>query len=64
MSDHKLQTEQTLYEVIQGYLPGISEQEADYILWNHTGYPRFWNIGVDGGTPEECLRSQLEKYRL
>jgi hypothetical protein len=40
----------------------VSQDEADYILWNHTGFPHFWDVGVDGDTPEQCCRTQLRKY--
>lgn len=40
----------------------ITTIDADYVLWEETGYPCFWRIGVDGGTPLECLRTQLRAF--
>lgn len=37
----------------------ISACAADWIIWEHTGYPVFWNIPRDGATPEECMRTQV-----
>jgi hypothetical protein len=35
---------------------------ADYIMFEHTGFPSFWNIPEDGKTPEECARTQVKKF--
>ena len=40
----------------------LSEGEAGYIAWNHTGFPHFWNIPADGSTPEEVFRTQVARY--
>lgn len=37
----------------------ITAEQADYIAWEHTGFPYFWRILRDGATPEECLRKQV-----
>jgi hypothetical protein len=39
----------------------VSSQEADSIIWTHTGFPNFWDIRGDE-TPEDCMRRQLEEY--
>lgn len=39
----------------------LDDDGAEYILWEHTGFPGFWQIGVDGATPEECLRKQVRR---
>jgi len=35
----------------------ISPEEADYLLWEHTGFPEFWN-----GDPGACCRQQLREF--
>ena len=40
----------------------IPDEEANFILWEYTGYPEFWHRGIDGDTPEECLRTQLKRH--
>jgi len=39
----------------------LTDDEAEYVIWEHTGFPAFWNIPDDGATPEECFR---DCYRL
>lgn len=46
-------------DVAREYFPRMSDDRLDCILWEHTGFPFFWNIPKDGKTPEECLRKQL-----
>ena len=29
----------TMFDVIQRAIPGVSEEEAEYILWSYTPYP-------------------------
>jgi hypothetical protein len=53
----------TYFEVIKEYFPNVTAEEAEHILWEHTGYPGFWAIPSDGNTPEECLRKQLQELR-
>lgn len=43
-------------DIVREYFPGISDQKADAILWEFTGWPCFWN-----GDPEECMRKQLQE---
>jgi len=52
----------TWNELVKEYFPGISEEEVDYILWEHTGFPAFW-LPKDGNTPEECCRTQLQRFK-
>jgi hypothetical protein len=35
----------------------LSFDDADYILWEHTGFPSFWE-----GKPRECCTAQLRAY--
>lgn len=39
-----------------------SAADIEYITWEHTGYPGFWNIGRDGDTIEECFRTQVRQF--
>lgn len=38
----------------------INDEQAEYILWNFTGYPSFWPAGFE--TPAHALRKQLHDY--
>lgn len=49
-------------EVAKDFGIELSDQEADYVIWEQTGFPEFWNIPKDGNSPEECLRTQLKVY--
>lgn len=40
----------------------VPEDFAVYVLWNHTGYPCFWNIPEDGESPLECIRTSVRRY--
>lgn len=58
-----------LIEIIQdeafravGKTPTIDT--AEYVLWEHTGYPSFWQINKENPTPEACLRAQVRKWAL
>ena len=53
----------TVADVVREYFPEATDDEVDFILWEETGFPAFWNIGVDGNTPEECLRKQLQEFK-
>ncbi len=35
----------------------LSFDEADYVLWEHTGFPSFWR-----GDPRECATEQLREF--
>lgn len=35
----------------------ISSQDADYLLWNHTGFPAFFD-----GEPIECICRDINAY--
>lgn len=43
-----------LYEVVREYFPDASDDYVEYLIWNETGFPGFWN-----GDPEDCFRLQL-----
>lgn len=40
----------------------LSQDQLNFVIWEHTGFPEFWHIPRDGNTPEECLRTQLKEY--
>jgi len=39
----------------------LDDASAGYLLWNHTGFPEFWDTPRDGITPEECMRKQIRE---
>lgn len=53
----------TWLDVARSVFPGGTDEDLDSLLWEHTGFPNFWNIPRDGATPEECCRKQLEGLR-
>lgn len=48
------------YEVVREYFPNATDELCEFLIWEETGYPQFWNIPEDGNTPEECFRKQLQ----
>jgi hypothetical protein len=46
-------------KIVKEFFPKATKDEVDYILWNETSFPEFWNYGTDGWTPSQCLRKQL-----
>jgi hypothetical protein len=40
----------------------LEDDDVEYVLWEHTGFPEFWHIPEDGATPEECLRKQVRDW--
>lgn len=53
----------TALDIAREYFPDLPDNELDYIIWEHTGYPDFWQIGTDGNTREECFRTQLQRFK-
>ena len=45
-------------DLVREYFPQASDDEVEYILWTHTGYPCFWI-----GTAEDCCRRQLQELK-
>lgn len=39
----------------------VSDADADYIVWEHTGFPCYWTK-EQGNTPEEYLRTQAREF--
>ena len=54
---------QTYGDLVREYFPNATDEECEFILWERTGFPSFWDIPEDGNTPEECLRKQLQEAR-
>ena len=50
--------------IVREFFPKANKEQIDYILWNCTGYPEFWNIPQDGWTATQCLRKQLGKLKV
>ena len=38
----------------------LKEEDVEYVLWEHTGYPSFWPD--PNKTPEENLRMQVREW--
>jgi len=53
----------TYAEVVREYFPDASDEGVNFILWEWTGFPGFWNIPRDGETIEACLRKQLRDFQ-
>jgi len=53
----------TIGQITREYFPDADSGAIEFIVWGKTGYPAFWNIGVDGNSPEECFRKQLTDFR-
>ena len=45
-------------DIVREYFPDATDDFAGYVLWNRTGWPRFW-----AGDPETCMRQQLQEYK-
>lgn len=43
-------------------LTNVTQDLANEVLWNCTGFPSFWRIGVDGRNPIECCHTQLRGF--
>jgi hypothetical protein len=53
----------TWLDLVREVFPDATDEEAGTLLWEQTGFPSFWNIPRDGATPEECCRTQLERFK-
>lgn len=53
-------------ELVKHYFPNITDDEADCILWEATGFPGFWDTNKWYPSPLARCRKQLRqlKYRL
>ena len=50
-------------KIVKEYFPDASDEFIDYVMWEETGFPYYWNIPRDGDTPEECFRKQLAEAK-
>ena len=50
----------TFGQVVREYFPDADSDTVDFILWEHTSYPSFWETD----DIEVCLRKQLEEFAL
>lgn len=57
-----MKTEKIIQEEAIKFGVTISKNDTEYIIWEHTGYPSFWRIGIDGDTAEECFRTQIREF--
>lgn len=53
----------TAYEIAKEIFPDKPDDFLEWVIWEQTGFPEFWNIPEDGNTPEECLKKQLIKFK-
>jgi len=51
----------TPIDIAREYFPDEDEDFLSFVIWEHTGFPSFWNIPEDGENPDECLRKQLKE---
>jgi len=56
----------TWLELVKHYFPDVTDEVADGILWEYTGFPAFWITNKWYPTPVSRCRKQLRqlKYRL
>lgn len=53
----------TLGDIVKEYFPDAAPDFIEYMVWERTGYPCFWDIPSSGSTPEECFRKQLLEFK-
>ena len=41
-------------EVVRWHFPDATDEEVEYITWEKTGYPVFWNIPKEGDKEAAC----------
>lgn len=49
-------------QVAQEFCKEVSADEADYILWEHTGFPSFWPEPIAQTPAEDQVRIQLRTF--
>lgn len=65
--DTKIKDGLTVIEVVKQEAEAIlgkyiSDDLAEAVLWEHTGFPSFWPINETNPTPEACLRAQVREW--
>ncbi|MFA5458047.1 MAG: hypothetical protein WC261_10495 [Synergistaceae bacterium] len=53
----------TIGEIVREFFPDADDEFVEFIVYEKTGYPAFWNIPEDGATPEECFRKQVKEAK-
>ena len=53
----------TVGDVLLLELPHLSDEDREFVAWEFTGWPCFWNIPADGPSPVWCFRKQLREFR-
>lgn len=56
-----MKVSEVVKEIAAKYDREVSEEDIEYVVWTHTGYPSFWS-SEDGDSPEECFRTQLDRF--
>ena len=51
--------ELTWLDIVREVFPGVSDDQADALLWNRTGFPGFWETD----DPVKECRDQLIQFR-
>jgi len=52
----------TVGEIVREYFPKATDEFIEFVVWEKTGYPLFWNIPEDGENSDQCFRKQLIEY--
>ena len=55
--------EKSWADLVREIFPDAEDEFVEVVLWEHTGYPAFWNIPEDGASPTECCRKQLLEFK-
>ena len=51
--------DKTLGDIVREYFPDADNDTINYILWEKTGFPCFWETD----DAEACLRKQLQEFK-
>lgn len=57
--DKVMDVGRTFGKIVREYFPDANNDEVDFILWEKTGYPCFWETD----DVEACLRKQLQEFK-
>lgn len=50
-------------QLVKSYFPDITDDQADFILWEYTGFPSFWHLTKEYPTPISRCRKQLRQLK-
>lgn len=53
----------TVDQIVREFFPDSSKEKINFIVYNKTGFPGFWNIPKDGKTVLQCFRKQLRDFK-